>query len=386
MLGIKYRIPLGLKFTSHYQTFIPLLLLFGFLLRLSLAFSSTNFDFDSYKITANLISDGVPPWQSQRYNYGISWSIVLSCLYSLSSGNDFVFRLLIIAFLSLADFSIYLILKGWFGYKSALVFFLNPISIIITGHYNQFDNFSIAVGLLAIKSLIAFQKTVEIRFLLACICLLTLSLTIKHNLALFLLWFIFSTFSFRIKTVLIIVPYSFFLLHFLPFMLLSKLDRESILSAVFKYWSANNAPFWKFWFWDKGFAESLGDHTAWHHGRLWMVLMFISVTYVGFLSRRLDLKYSLPIYSLALILFSSALTSQFLAIAAIGAAVFLNFGFMIFFMLQTIFLMADPAGFDLEIINKFIDLERWNSWNTAPALLTLGVLQFVFSRQRVKFG
>ena len=96
--------------------------------------------------------------------------------------------------------------------------------------------------------------------------------------------------------------------------------------------------------------------------------------------------YLLPIYSLALILFSSALTSQFLAIAAIGAAVFLNFGFMIFFMLQTIFLMADPAGLDLEIINQFIDLERWNSWNTAPALLTLGVLQFAFSRQRVKFG
>ncbi len=386
MLGIKHRIPLGVKITSHYKTFIPLILFFGFLLRFCLAFTSTNFDFDSYKITASLVSDGVPPWQSQRYNYGISWSIVLSCLYSLSSGNDFVFRLLIIAFLSLADFSIYLILKGWFGYKSALVFFLNPISIIITGHYNQFDNFSIAVGLLAIKSLIAFQKTFEIRFLLACICLLTLSLTIKHNLALFLLWFIFSTFSFRIKTVLIFVPYSFFLLHFVPFMLLSKFDRESILSAVFKYWSANNAPFWKFWFWDKGFAESLGDHTAWHHGRLWMVLMFISVTYVGFLCRRLDLKYSLPIYSLALILFSSALTSQFLAIAAIGAAVFFNFGFLLFFIFQTILLVADPAGFDSKMITQFIDLERWNSWNTAPALLAVGILQFVFSRRRVKFG
>ena len=383
MLGIKHRFPLGQNLATRYRTFIPLILFLGFLLRFSLVFSSTNFDFDSYKITANLILDGVPPWQSQRYNYGISWSVILSCLYTFSSGNDFVFRLLIIAFLSMADFVIYLILKEWFGYKTALIFFLNPISIIITGHYNQFDNLSIAVGFLAINSLIKFRKSSEMKFLVFCISLLTLSLTIKHNLVLFLLWLIFSNFTFRIKTVLIVVPYLLFLLHFVPFMLLSKFDRDSILSAVFKYWSANNAPFWKFWFWDKEFAESLGDHTAWHHGRLWMVLMFVSVSYVGFLCRKLDLRYLLPIYSLVLVLFSSALTSQFLAIAAIGACVFFNWGFALFFIFETVCLIADPAGFNSGFFNGILVTRGWNSWNTAPSLMLIGITFYLLDRRSI---
>jgi hypothetical protein len=166
-----------------------------------------------------------------------------------------------------------------------------------------------------------------------------------------------------------------------PFMLISKFDRDSILSAVFKYWSANNAPFWKFWFWDKGFAESLGDHTAWHHGRLWMVLMFISVTVVGFLCRKLDLKYSLPIYSLVLILFSSALTSQFLAIAAIGASVFFNWGFALFFIFEAVCLIADPAGFNSQFFKGILETRGWNSWNTAPSLLLIGII-FCFINQR----
>jgi hypothetical protein len=278
-----------------------------------------------------------------------------------------------------------MILRRWYGYKPALIFFLNPISIIVTGHYNQFDNLALAVGLMALNSLLAFQKSSEIKFLIATISLLTLSLTIKHNLALFLLWFIFSKFSLRIKASLIVIPYSLFLLHFLPFMLISKFDRDSILSAVFKYWSANNAPFWKFWFWDKEFAESLGDHTAWHHGRLWMVLMFISVTYVGFLCRNLDLKYSLPIYSLVLVLFSSALTSQFLAIAALGASVFFNWGFAAFFAFETVCLIADPAGFNAEVFKEIVEPRGWNSWNTAPSLLFLGVaLHLITYRSTVR--
>ena len=253
----------------------------GFMLRIALVFSSTNFDFESYKITSALVLDGIPPWQSQRYNYGITWSLILSCLHLLSFESDFIFRLLIIVFLSFADFSISLTLKNWFGTKTALVFFLNPVSILITGHYNQFDNLSIAVGMLALVSLIRFQENFNVRYLFVAIALFSLSLTIKHNLVLFLLWFMFSNFSKKIKLSLIAVPCSLFLLHFFPFMLISLKDRESISSAVFKYWSSNNAPFWKFWFWDKGFAESLGDHTAWHHGRLWMVLMLLSVTTVG---------------------------------------------------------------------------------------------------------
>jgi hypothetical protein len=81
MLGIKHRFSLGPNPATQYRTLIPFILFLGFLLRLSLVFSSTNFDFDSYKITANLVLEGVAPWQSQRYNYGIS--LLLSCLWPI---------------------------------------------------------------------------------------------------------------------------------------------------------------------------------------------------------------------------------------------------------------------------------------------------------------
>jgi hypothetical protein len=358
----------------HYQAFISIFLILGFILRLSLVFSSTNFDFESYKITSNLILNNVPPWQSQRYNYGISWSLVLGVLYLLSNENELTFRLLIIIVLSIADLCIFFILKRWFGNKTALIFFMNPVSIIITGHYNQFDNAAIAVGLMALYSLSQFQKSTESKYLVITVLLLSLSLTIKHNLALFLIWFLFSNFNIKIKLNLIIVPYFLFCLHFIPFMLLSKFNRESILSAVFKYWSSNNAPFWKFWFWNKEFAESLGDHTAWHHGRLWFLLMIFAVTLVGFFLRNVDIYFLLPAYSLALLIFSSAITSQFLVIASLGAAVFFNWGFAIFFVISTIGLLAEPGGFNSEFFRMILEIRGWSSWNTAPGLLLLGIV------------
>ena len=354
---------------------------FGFILRIGLVFSSTNFDFESYKITSTLVLDGIPPWQSQRYNYGIMWSLILSGLQLLSFNSDFIFRLLIILVLSLADLSISLTLRSWFGYKTAFIFFLNPVSIIITGHYNQFDNLSISVGLLALVSLIRFQNNPKFKYLLGAILLFSLSLMIKHNLVLFLFWFIFSSFSKRIKLSLVAVPCSLFLLHFTPFMLISSKDRESILSAVFKYWSSNNAPFWKFWFWDKSFAESLGDHTAWHHGRLWMILMLLSVTTVGYFSRRATLEKQFAVFTISLIIFASAITSQFLAIAAVGASVFINLGFILYFFTASLYLSSEPAGLNISALNSIVSVSGWNAWNVAPFLLSLGVMRQMLKRK-----
>jgi hypothetical protein len=157
-------------------------------------------------------------------------------------------------------------------------------------------------------------------------------------------------------------------------MLISSKDRESILSAVFKYWSSNNAPFWKFWFWDKGFAESLGDHTAWHHGRLWMILMLLAVTTVGYFSRREPLKNQFAIFTISLIIFASAITSQFLAIAAVGAAVFVNPGFILYFVVASLYLMAETAGLNISGLYSIVSVRGWNAWNVAPMLLCLGSL------------
>jgi len=43
-------------------------------------------------------------------------------------------------FLSLVDLGIFFVLWKKFGRPAAALFFLNPISVIITGYQSQFDN------------------------------------------------------------------------------------------------------------------------------------------------------------------------------------------------------------------------------------------------------
>lgn len=374
-MGFFHLSRLNPKFSSHKakRIFFGLLVL-GFFLRFSLLLSSTNFDFESYKLTSELILAGDPPWRGQRYNYGITWSLILGVLKFCSFGSDLLFRFFIVAILSMADFSITLNLKKWFGSKVAFIFFLNPISILVTGHYNQFDNLSIAIGLWALVFLNKYKVTKGINNLTICILLLSLSLTVKHNLALFLIWFLFSNFNKREKCALIGIPSFIFLVHFVPFFLISKFDRENILSAVFKYWSSNNAPFWKFWFWDKEFAESLGNHNAWHHGRLWMILMILAVSCTGAVVSKLSFQKQFAVYTVSLIVFASAVTSQFLAIAAIGASVFFNWGFMLYFVTISLYLAAEFAGLNITFLQPFLFHRGWNAWNIGPTLLILGFL------------
>lgn len=362
--------------------------IFGFFARILLLFTNTNFDFESYKITSDLVLHGEPPWRSNRYNYGLPWSLVLAIFNAISFDSDLVFRFIIIVFLSSIDLTIAIILTHWFSKKIGIIFFLNPISILITGHFNQFDNWALAtgmVGLISLEKYLLYRRRLD--FIIA-ISFFSISISVKHILVIFLAWFFFLNLEFSKKLLLVLTPIAIFLLQFLPFMLISRKDFESITSSVFKYWSANNAPFWKFWIPNKEFAESLGDFHAWHHGRLWMLLMFVAVSATGFVVKSKSLPKQFAIFTVSLLIFSSAITSQFLAISAIGAAVYFNLGFLLYFLLETLFLVQDPAGLGYLNLFGWISIRGWNSWNTAPFLLTLGVLvNFVLmlrSRELIK--
>lgn len=98
-------------------------ILLGILLRLSLLFSQTNFDFESYKLTADSVLNLIPPWRSYRYNYGLTWSLILGVFREISFGSDFFFRFLIISILSVVDLSIAVLLVKWFGKKVGSIFF-----------------------------------------------------------------------------------------------------------------------------------------------------------------------------------------------------------------------------------------------------------------------
>lgn len=234
--------------------------------------------------------------------------------------------------------------------------------------------------MIAVQYVVRYKDSLKKKDLNLAILLFGLSLSIKHTLIIFVLWSIYHPLELKDRLKLVFFPIGLFLVQFLPFMLYSKRDFQSIASSVFKYWSSNNAPFWKFWFWDKDFAESLGNFHAWHHGRLWMFLMFTALLVTGFFVRNQSLPIQFAIFTIALLIFASAITSQFLAIPAIGAAVFFNFGFGFFYVLSALFLFGDPAGLGYLHVFDFILVRGWNAWNTAPFLLIVGVARLVIVR------
>ncbi len=148
-----------------------------------------NFDFDSYRIVIDLIRHGQNVYAgTTRYNYGPVWFNVLNLLDWLARHEIHRFRLVLTAFLSLVDAGIFWVLWQHCGKWPATFFFLNPISIIVTGMHNQFDNFAVLLGLLAV---IRFgddsENPVDARKFSA-LLLLGISLMTKHVLFLFPLW------------------------------------------------------------------------------------------------------------------------------------------------------------------------------------------------------
>ncbi len=357
-----------------------LIIFVGFILRYAVATFGHNFDFQSYVIVANAVNSGNSPWSTGRYNYGLPWAILISCFERISFGNMLAFRFLIVTTLTVADLVIAYFIYRWAGKWYSYLFFLNPISVIISGYYNQFDNIAICFGLVGV-SLLDRQEDNK-RFRLGLVAL-ALSLSVKHNLVLFLLWLAFKERNRWRSIALVVVPSSLFMLQFLPFMFKAE-SRNSVLSGVFKYWSSNNAPFWKFFVPNKVFAESLSDFNSWHHGRLWMVLFLISMTVTGWILKSEPYNRSIFLYTIFLLIFSSAITSQFFAIAAVGACALFNWGFILFLSLGALWLVGEPSGLDIQRITELFNQVGIHGWTLPPSLLIIGVSVYFYQRNRTK--
>jgi hypothetical protein len=290
--------------------------------------------------------------------------------------NELLFRYLVILVLTISDIYIAYIIWIKFSKKYALIFLFNPISIIITGYYNQFDNLALAIGLAAIVNMEKKGNSFK------SFVLLFLSLITKHNLLLFFFWLFISKKLQGEKYFLATFPILAFFIHFVPFIIVSREVRDAVLSNVFLYWSNNNAPFWQLLVRDKELIESFSNNNLWHHGRVWMLLFFVSVSIVGFFRSRKSIISNFFVYTLALVFFSSAITSQFFAISAIGASSFYNPAFLIFFIFGMIWLVTEPSGLKIDIFVPLVSYMNFDGWRDLPLLLLPGLLYHFYKTKK----
>ncbi len=128
------------------------LLVAGTVARLGLALYHDNYDIASYRIVGDLVLTGKNVYaHTGRYNYGPIWAGVLGGLraiqYLIGRTDLTTLHLLVTSLLTVVNWQITRLFRQRFGWLVAALFFLNPVSLLVSGFHGQFDNLALLFGL-----------------------------------------------------------------------------------------------------------------------------------------------------------------------------------------------------------------------------------------------
>ena len=354
---------------SQSNLFMLSIVLCGLAMRFLVATRGHNYDFESYVLVANIVDNGSNVYASTtRYNYGPIWFQVLHIMFQMASRNVVIFRYILVAFLSLVDLAIFTILHQKLGKTVAYLFFLNPISIIITGYHNQFDNLALLLGMLAVIAIEDnYEKPINKRKLLG-LLILGLSLATKHVLFAFPIWLAVKQKGIFQKIIVILVPIFVFISLFTPYW---KDGNQGIIQNVFLYKSFNNEYFYKIFIPD-GIQAMLSSTTVW-------IILLIIFAVIFRQRKSID---SLLLYTCVLLVASPAIANQYLAIALPFVAANLNPFTLSYTLAGTIHLLIDGAGLHVHKSQNLANATYSHIfYPVLVVLLCLGFIWSVWSRQ-----
>ena len=355
------------RFNYELNLFI-LFVFVGFFLRVWICQFGSNMDFASWQANLDLFKEGKSIYEFGNYTYATPWIYTLYILDTLSfpalENTKFVqnipgefYRIKIVIFLSFIDFLIFLLLFKNYSLKIGLLFFLNPISIIITGHHNQFSQYAILFGFLSI--LLYENKNINKRIFISSL-LLGISLAVKHILIFFPLWWAFKEKKIINKIIVIVVPYSIFILSFFPFLIN---EFQYVYENVLLNWKREDGPFW-------GMFGPKIIHMYFSLQTLFSLLLVI----LGFLFVDKKLKESFYFYLMAVVIFSSMMYTQYLVIPLIALAVYWNWKFLLYTLLTFLLFLVDSDQLNLEFLR---DIFEWDLRATRIAFYPIILILFI---------
>jgi len=313
----------------------------GVLLRYVAGLRGFNYDVESYFRVSELYEHGMNVYANTgRYNYGPLWFHVLGFFRWVSSYSvdpPSTFTTLLTTLLTLVDLGIFLLLQKRVSTVAGLIYFLNPISIIISGYHRQFDNAALLLGLGAVLLWERGGKDFG-RFKFASLVLLGFSLMLKHILFLFPLWMAFFEKEWRKRLLIVALPCLIFLAGFLPYW---SEGSEGILRGVFGHSSSQTATFWKY------FVTGLSLLADQLLGLDPKRLFILSLASAALWMKRATLFDSFICYICLLIILSSAIENQYLAIPAMFIAVYINSFLILYILFSSYFLAYTKYGLQL---------------------------------------
>lgn len=327
----------------------------GLALRIWISQFGSNFDFAMWQAHLEIFKSNKSIYEI-GYAYASPWLHTLYLLdsipFPLLENSTFVqnlpgsfYRIKIVIFLSLIDFFIFLLLFKNYSLKIGLLFFLNPISIIITGHHNQFTNFALLFGFLSV--LLYEKNNLNLKIILPLI-IMGLSLSIKHVLIFFPIWWAFKEKKLLNKFLVLFVPYSIFIISFLP--LYYPGDLEHIINGLCCFSKRLDGPFW-------GMFGSKFIHMYLDLQTLFSLILII----LGFLFINKNLKDSFYLYLMAVVTFSSMMYTQYLVIPLIALAVFWNWKYFFYTLLTFLVFLVDGDQLNIQFLRE---LTNWDLRST----------------------
>lgn len=310
----------------------------GVMLRFFVMAFGNNYDFDSYCIVGEISGNFRNVYaETFRYNYGPIFLCIQGLLYRISQLRPYcwvqLYRVLVVSVLTMADLGIAIYIAKKYSNVLAVLFFLNPISIIITGYHNQFDNIAVLFALISSQF---FNEDKELNKKdIGFILFFSLSLITKHILFILPVFILLmKRLSIKKKIVYAFVPPIFFLMSFVPFSLMNKEALYGIINNVFLYRSFNNAPLLIHMYKLINFPSSPR-----------IIVYGIMMIVVAWIVRKDQFERVLLIYFVAMVSFSSAIANQYLAIPMVALCV-LNVGVWdkVYMVMVGLYLFLEGAG------------------------------------------
>lgn len=361
-----------------------LLALFALLLRMLISLKGFNWDMGSWEIVSDVTLKGQNIYAStERYNYGPVWCYILAGLKALGFG----FRYFISFFLSIVDLLIAYLLFSRQRYSVAILFLFSPVAIIITGFHNQFDNLAILLILAGVyyaekKTKNGVGQGLTINETLVFSLFIGLSLITKHIFIFYPIWLFFRTKELKQRLILLTVPAALFIVSFIPYL---PAGFKPIMQNVFLYSSKNNAPLYYAFF--NRIADMIFTPLHISTDLLPKFLFFAVMILCGFFFRKKSLFDNFLFYLISIVLFSSAVACQYLAIPVLFTAVYPNFfsilyNFVVFLYFTISFeeldLGIDLTGFARQIVEE---INFKNTYILVALILFYNLIYVVYGKK-----